>query len=601
MIDIKKGLSILKRYIDIAPEQAGVYRMIDEGGRVLYVGKAKNIKKRIVAYSHIEKLPLRLQKMVSEISIMEFVVVENETKALLLESDLIKKLEPKYNILLKDDKSFPYLMLEEGTDYPMLKKYRGVKKDGVKYFGPFANAMAVNYVLDILQKAFLLRSCSDTVFKNRTRPCLAYQIKRCSGACVGKISKDDYRLLVNEAMLFLEGKSSQMQQDLSEKMFAASQKNDFETAMVFRDRIKALTTIQQGKDAEYGDIKSADFVAVYVQNDHVAVEVFFIRGGQNCGNMAFFPKQAKDAEQEEVLEAFLSGFYTSHVPPAEIVVNLYPSNRDFLQEAIGVRINSYQRGNKAKILQNAEKNAQEALSRKIALETSIANNLSEMAEVFGLKTQPKRIEVYDNSHIQGAYSVGAFVVAGPQGFDKKSYRSFNIKNEEAFGDDFAMMKEVLSRRFDKMSDENRPDVILIDGGAGQLSAVYQALEGYDLSGITIIAIAKGVDRNAGKEVYHQLGKAPFSLPFASPLAFYMQNIRDEAHRFAIGAHRKKRAKSMTKSQLDGVDGVGVKRKKALLSHFGSWEAISQASIKDILLVGGISAKMAEKIFNYFHK
>ena len=601
MIDIRRGLEILKKNIRIAPEKPGVYRMLGEGGKVLYVGKAKNIKKRIVAYSHIEKLPVRLQRMVSEIERMEFIVVENEARALLLENELIKKLAPHYNILLKDDKSFPYLSLDVKAEYPVLCKYRGEKKDGYKYFGPFANAGAVNNVLDLLQKAFLLRSCSDSVFAHRDRPCLMYQIKRCSAPCVGKVSKEEYRQLVNEAVAFIENKSSRLRDEMTAKMQEASERQDFEEAMTYRDRIRALTSVQQGTNVEYGSIKSADFVALYRQSGRVSIQVFFIRSGQNCGNLPFFTAQEEEAEDGEIMEAFLSSFYASHVPPEEIVLADEIEGREFLSEAIGARINVYQRGDKAKIAANVRNNAKESLERKMALENSVRSNLLEMQQAFGLPKMPERIEVYDNSHIQGSYAVGAMIVATPEGFDKKSYRTFNIKDPAITNDDFAMMKEVLTRRFKRMTPENRPDVILLDGGLGQLHAVLECLKDFDLSGIAVIAISKGPERNAGKEFYHQAGKESFALPFASPLAFYMQNIRDEAHRFAIGTHRKKRGKSITRSKLDAIEGIGAGRKKALLNYFGSAEAVAQASLKDIENVTGISKKTAEKVFKYFHK
>lgn len=599
--DIKKGLEILEQNIKIAPEKPGVYRMLDANEKVLYVGKAKNIKKRIVAYSRINQLPIRLQRMVAQIRRMEFIIVESEAKALLLENELIKKLEPKYNILLKDDKTFPYLSLNLKEDFPVLKKYRGAKKNGYKYFGPFASVGAVNNVMDLLQKAFLLRSCSDANFKNRERPCLMYQIKRCCAPCVGKISKDDYRKLVDEAVSFLEGKNTDIQEKMSEKMQSASDNCDFEAAIIYRDRIRALTNVQQERSVEYGNIKSADVLAIFTEHNHCCIQVFFIRGGQNCGNNAFFPRQTEDAESSEILGAFMSSFYAAHQLPGEIIVSTEPEDKEFLEQALGTKINLYQRGIKAKITANIMQNAKEALERKIALETSIMNNLKEMQFVFGLEKIPQRIEVYDNSHIQGSYAVGAMIVATPDGFDRKSYRTFNIKNSEITNDDFAMMKEVLTRRFDSMTDANKPDVILLDGGLGQLHAVHECLKDYDLSGIAIIAISKGPERNAGKEFYHQMGKESFALPFRSALAFYMQNIRDEAHRFAIGTHRKKRGKSMFVSQLDEIDGVGHDRKKALLNHFGSVEAISQAMVSELQKVSGVSKKTAEKIFNYFHK
>lgn len=599
--DIRQGLEILKKHIKVAPEKPGVYRMIGADEKVLYVGKAKNIKKRIVAYSHIDKLPYRLQRMVSEIRRMEFIIVENEAKALLMENELIKRLEPRYNILLKDDKTFPHLVIDVESEFPSLRKYRGKRNDKSKYFGPFASVLAVNNVLDTVQKAFLLRSCRDNVFKNRERPCLMYQIKRCSAPCVGRISKEAYHKLVREAVDFLDGKNTKIQAELSEKMQEASDRQDYEQALVFRDRIRALTNVQTGTMVEYATISSCDIVAIARKNDVVCIQVFFIRSGQNCGNVPYFPKQTQGAEDGEILEAFLGSFYSEHIPPKEVIVSQPLENGEFLEEALGTHINTYQKGAKAKLLSNVLDNAYASIDRKMAMEASVKSNLEEMQRVFDLPRLPQRIEIYDNSHIQGSYAIGAMVVATPEGFDKKSYRTFNIKNSEITNDDFAMMKEVLTRRFNRMAPENRPDVILLDGGLGQLHAVHEALKDFDLTGISIIAISKGPERNAGKEFYHQLGKESFALPFQSPIAFYLQNLRDESHRFAIGTHRKKRAKSITKSRLDEVEGIGAKRKRDLLNYFGSVEEISQAGIKDIEKVGGISKKTAEKIYNYFHK
>lgn len=599
--DIRQGLEILKKHIKVAPEKPGVYRMIGADEKVLYVGKAKNIKKRIVAYSHIDKLPYRLQRMVSEIRRMEFIIVENEAKALLMENELIKRLEPRYNILLKDDKTFPHLVIDVESEFPSLRKYRGKRNDKSKYFGPFASVLAVNNVLDTVQKAFLLRSCRDNVFKNRERPCLMYQIKRCSAPCVGRISKEDYHKLVREAVDFLDGKNTKIQAELSEKMQEASDRQDYEQALVFRDRIRALTNVQTGTMVEYATISSCDIVAIARKNDVVCIQVFFIRSGQNCSNVPYFPKQTQGAEDGEILEAFLGSFYSEHIPPKEVIVSQPLENGEFLEEALGTHINTYQKGAKAKLLSNVLDNAYASIDRKMAMEASVKSNLEEMQRVFNLPRLPQRIEIYDNSHIQGSYAIGAMVVATPEGFDKKSYRTFNIKNSEITNDDFAMMKEVLTRRFNRMAPENRPDVILLDGGLGQLHAVHEALKDFDLTGISIIAISKGPERNAGKEFYHQLGKESFALPFQSPIAFYLQNLRDESHRFAIGTHRKKRAKSITKSRLDEVEGIGAKRKRDLLNYFGSVEEISQAGIKDIEKVGGISKKTAEKIYNYFHK
>ena len=600
MYDIKQGLENLLRFIKIAPDAPGVYRMISEYNEVLYVGKAKNIKKRIVAYSHIDKLPIRLQQMVAQIDHMEFIIVENEARALLVENELIKKFKPRYNILLKDDKTFPHLMIDVASEFPSLKKYRGARTDKNKYFGPFASVLAVNSAVDVLQKAFLLRSCRDNVFKNRQRPCLMYQIKRCSAPCVGKISAADYRQLVEDAVRFLEGHNNKIQDELSQKMQEASQKQEYETAMVLRDRISALTNIQSRQNVEYAGIKSADVVALVRENNLVCIQIFFIRSGQNCGNVPYFPSQAEDADDKEILEAFMSSFYTTHIPPKEIIVAEEMENKAFLEEALATKIKTYKKGNKAALIKMAVENARASIARKVALMASVKNNLEDFRAVFGLSGVPQRIEIYDNSHNQGSYAIGAMVVATPDGFDKKSYRTFNIKNTAETRDDFAMMQEVLQRRFAKMTPENKPDVILLDGGRGQLNAVYESLKDFDLSGIAIIAISKGPERNAGKEFYHMKDKESFALEFQSPLAFYMQNLRDEAHRFAIGTHRQKRAKSIYKSRVDEIEGIGNARKRDLLNYFGSAEEIAQAEVKDLQKVRGISKKTAEKIYKYFH-
>ena len=601
MADIKHGLTVLKNNVKIAPEKPGVYRMISKTEEVLYVGKAKNIKKRIVAYTKFGKLPTRLKRMVSEVNRMEFIIVENEAKALLMENELIKRFSPRFNILLKDDKTFPHLMINPTEDYPALRKQRGKRNGKFRYFGPFVSATAVNYVMDVIQKAFLLRSCRDSDFKNRTRPCMLYQIKRCSAPCVNKISKDDYHKLVNQVIDFLEGKNTKIQDELSAKMQKASDALDFETAAVLRDRIKALTSIQTGNVVEYSKLQSVDIIAIAQKNGLVCIQLFIIRGGQNCGNVPYFPKQTDDASDTEILEAFISEFYNNHIPPKEIYLSCNIPNQDFFEKALGVKIYTYSRGDKAKLIENAKENAMAALERKIAEQTSVKNNLAEMQKCFDLPRIPQRIEIYDNSHIQGSYAIGAMVVATPDGFDKKSYRTFNIKNPDITNDDFAMMKEVLLRRFEKMTPENKPDVILLDGGLGQLHAVHEVLKDYDLSDIAIIAISKGPDRNAGKEFYHMLGRESFALTYRSALAFYLQNLRDEAHRFAIGTHRKKRAKSMYKSKVDEIEGIGAKRKRDLLNHFGSADEIAQASIADLTKVNGISKKTAEKVYNFFHK
>lgn len=601
MFDIKRGVEVLRQNVKIAPEAPGVYRMLNEKDEVLYVGKAKNIKKRIVAYTRIEQLTTRLQRMVAEVVRMEFIIVENENRALVVENELIKKLHPKYNILLKDDKSYPHLMLNLQEEYPALRKYRGNRGGNCRYFGPYASATAVNEVMDIIQKVFMLRSCRDNMFYNRERPCLLYQIKRCCAPCVGKISKEEYAKLVKDVVAFLEGKSTSIQEELSEKMQQASEAENFEEAIVLRERIRALTGIQTHANLEYSGLKSVDIIGIAYKDEWYCIEIFFIRGGQNCGNVPYFIKRTEEASPAEVVEAFLSSFYTNHIPPKEIFISENLENKELLENALNTKISNFSKGNKYKLLENAKKNALAAIERRQAEHQSIHKNLEEMQKYFDLPKIPSRIEIYDNSHNQGSYAVGAMVVATPEGFDKKSYRTFNIKDKTITNDDFAMMKEVLHRRFERMSAENRPDVILLDGGLGQLHAVHESLAEYDLNGINIIAISKGVDRNAGKEFYHQMGKESFALPYRSPIAFYLQTLRDEAHRFAIGTHRKRRAKSMTKSSLDDIEGIGAKRKKDLLHHFGSVDAIKDASVEDISKVSGINKKTAENIYNYFHK
>ncbi|MBO4294333.1 MAG: excinuclease ABC subunit UvrC [Alphaproteobacteria bacterium] len=601
MNDIKHGLEVLNQNVKIAPTNPGVYRMISKSGEVLYVGKAKNIKKRIVWYTKFDELPTRLKRMVALVDRMEFVIAQSEADALLIENELIKKYAPKFNILLKDDKSFPYLMIDENEEFPALRKYRGKKEEHIHYFGPFADAGAVKDVNDTLQKAFLLRSCKDTVFKNRTRPCLLYQIKRCSAPCAGKISKEEYKKLVDNVVDFLNAKDTRIQEELAQKMAVASENLNFEEALVLRDRIKALSAIVGGRNVLWGKLKSVDVVALYRKEDLACVAVFMYRNGQNCGNASYFPKQIKEASDEDILEAFISEFYMNHTPPREIYVSHKFDNASFYEKALDVKICKFEKGEKAKLTAQAVFNAKQALERKMSEMTSIEQNLAEMAEVFGLPKVPRRIEVYDNSHNQGSYAVGAMIVATPAGFEKKSYRTFNIKRTENTQDDFAMMKEVLMRRFEHLSSENRPDVVLLDGGVGQLNAVHEALCDYDLSGISIIAVSKGPDRNAGKEFYHQKGKESFMLEYRSSLAFYLQTLRDEAHRFAIGTHRKKRIKSVFRSSLDEIEGIGAKRKKDLLAFFGSAEGVKNAKPEDLQKIDGISKKTAEKIYKYFHK
>jgi len=601
MTDITHGIEVLKQNVKIAPSNPGVYRMISQTGEVLYVGKAKNIKKRIIAYTKFEKLPTRLKRMVALTDKMEFIIARNEADALLIENELIKRYAPKFNILLKDDKSFPYLMLDESEDFPALKKYRGKKSAKVHYFGPFANAGAVNIVSDTIQKVFMLRSCKDSVFKNRTRPCLLYQIKKCSAPCVRKITKEEYHKNVRQVIDFLNAKNTNIQEDLAEQMNEASENLNFEEAIMLRNKLQALSSISSGSNVLWSKLQSVDVIALYQNHDLACIEVFFYRGGRNYGNISYFPKQTEDASPAEILEAFISEFYAAHTPPKEIYVSASLENASFLENALQTKIQTFEKGDKSKLIEQALLNAKEALERKMSEHTSIRQNLLKMKEIFGLNKMPERIEIYDNSHNQGSYAVGAMVVATPSGFDKKAYRTFNIKYTPDTHDDFAMMREVLKRRFEHLTDENTPDVILLDGGLGQLNAVHEALKDYDLKGVHIIAISKGPERNAGKEFYHQKGKESFALEYRSALAFYLQTLRDEAHRFAIGTHRKKRAKSIFKSTLDDIEGIGAKRKKDLLSFFGSAEGVKGAKLEDLQKVDGISKKTAEKVYKYFHK
>ncbi|MFI3241947.1 MAG: excinuclease ABC subunit UvrC [Alphaproteobacteria bacterium] len=535
------SLEILQKYVKIAPTQSGVYRMLDKNDVVLYVGKAKNIKKRIVAYTKITELPKRLQMMVTQTVKMEFVTTETEHKALILENELIKSLNPKYNILLKDDKTFPYLAISTTKDFPVLEKYRGTQKKGYQYFGPFANVKALNETIELLSKIFQLRNCKDMVFKNRSTPCLMHQIKRCSAPCVDCISKEEYQKSVNLAIDFLKGKNKEILKQIEEDMKKASEFQNFEHAIVKRNQLDALKNVYTNAKSEYNNIDSADVIGIYQENDLFAIEIFFIRQSKNFGNAIYFPKKTKGFSPTEVLEAFISEFYTKNIAPKEIVLSTPIENQEFLASALKSKINFYQKGNKQKLINQVLENAKNALRQKIAFNTNIAKNLAEMKDIFGLPKVPQRIEVYDNSHTFGVEQVGAMIVATPDGFDKKQYRKFNIKGD-IHGDDLEMMKEVLHRRFSKITPENRPDIVLLDGGRNQLNAVMSTLFGFDLEGITFIAISKGEDRNAGREEYHMPYKESFSLEYASPLAFYMQNIRDEAHRFAITFHRSKRDK-----------------------------------------------------------
>ncbi len=611
-----RGAAIIEDHLSRLPGNPGVYRMLNSKGEALYVGKAKNLKKRVLAYTRAERLPLRLQRMVSETHTLEVVTTHTEVEALLLEANLIKKLAPRYNILLRDDKSFPYILITGDHPFAQIVKHRGARNRKGEYFGPFASAGAVNQTLAQLQRAFLLRSCTDSVFSSRSRPCLLFQIKRCSAPCVDRISKEDYAALVAEARSFLSGRSQQVQKALVKQMEEAALEMNYEEAAVFRDRIRALSSVQARQDINSIDLEDADVVALHQAGGDCCIQVFFFRSGCNFGNRAFFPTHTQDQSPEEVLAAFLAQFYEDKVPPREVMLShpLATEDQPLIAEALALRagrkvqITVPQRGDRRKMVQHAYDNAREALGRRLAESSATRKLLEGVCDLFGLDASPERIEVYDNSHIQGTNAVGGMIVAGPDGFNKNAYRKFNIKGADiAPGDDFAMMKEVLTRRFKRAKDEeaegdrsNWPDLVLIDGGAGQLKVVAELMEEMGVTDVALVSIAKGQDRDAGRERFHQTGKPSFSLPPNDPVLYYLQRLRDEAHRFAIGTHRAKRSAAIGRSPLDDVAGIGPARKKALLNRFGSARGVSEAGLSDLAGVEGISQAMAKKIYDHFH-
>lgn len=610
-----EGVNVIKKYLKSLSGLPGVYRMINADQKVLYVGKAKNLKNRVSSYINLKNMPYRIARMVSETHSMEFTTTHTEVEALLLEANMIKRLKPIYNILLRDDKSFPYILIDTSHPAPQIKKHRGAKNMEGYYFGPFASVNAVNNSLNILQRAFLLRTCSDNVYKARTRPCLLYQIKRCSGPCVDKISIVDYKKLVQSAHDFLSGKSLVIKQELTQKMEQASKETSYELAALYRDRLKALATVQTRQDSNQGHINEADIIAGYQEAGQSCIQVFFFRAGQNYGNKAYFPRHHKDQSLEEILPAFIAQFYDNKPPPRLILTNTHLRDRSLLEDALSIRaehkINILQpkKGDKFNLVCMVEKNAKEALERQLAEKMSQRKLFSALAEKFYLTTPPNRIEIYDNSHISGTNAIGAMVVSSPDGFDKKSYRKFNIKSDNITpGDDYGMMREVITRRFKRQlkqnphqTDPSWPDLIIIDGGKGQLSTVQQTMEDLGVAHIPIISIAKGPNRNAGREIFHIVDKEPFQLPPNDPTLYFLQRLRDEAHRFAISSHRQQRAKNMHKSILDGLSGIGPSRKKALLLHFGSAKAIEGAGLQDLEAVKGISRKLAQNIYDYFHQ
>ena len=613
--DLDTGIAAIRNVLKTLPLKPGVYRMHDARGDVLYVGKARALKNRVGNYVQIDRMPNRLRRMVALTRSMTIVTTNSEAEALLLEAQLIKRYRPAYNVLLRDDKSFPFILLRADHKFPRIQKHRGARRHKGQYYGPFASAGSVNQTLNALEKLFLLRSCSDSFFNNRDRPCLLYQIKRCSAPCVGRIDDSAYECLVADAKSFLDGKSSVVQAKLAQEMETAAEALDFERAAMVRDRLKALTFIQGSQAINAQGVGDADIFALAHRNGVMGIQAFFIRGGQNWGHRSFFPAHVAEISEDEVFTSFLAQFYED-VPPAKcIFLDRQLTEADLLAQALSERaerkieISVPQRGDRVRLVKQATRNAEEALDRKLAESTTQGKLLQEVADLFELPEPPRRIEVYDNSHIQGTNALGAMIVAGPEGFIKGQYRKFNIKNPDtAPGDDFAMMREVMARRFgrlmaddaDQERDENWPDLVLIDGGKGQMSSVMQIVRELGVEDVAFIGVSKGPDRHAGRETFHFPDGREFTLPVNAPVMFYLQRLRDEAHRFAIDAHRAKRSKAITVSPLDEVPGIGPSRKKALLMHFGTARAVRNASLEDLQKTPGVSAAVAQTVYDYYH-
>ena len=609
-----RGHDVIKSYIPHLSNGPGVYRMLDERGDVLYVGKAKSLNKRVPAYTKYQALPARLQRMVALTRSMEFVTTASEVEALLLEANLIKRYRPTFNIVLRDDKSFPYIYLRHDHAWAMIGKQRGAKREGREYFGPFASAGAVNETLNALLRAFPLRSCQDSIFSSRSRPCLQYQIKRCSAPCVGRITTAAYGELVSEVRDFLGGRTREVQERLQHEMGLAAERLDFEAAAVYRDRLKAIAHVASRQGINTNAVDDADVVGLHCDGGQVCVQVFFYRGGRNYGNRAYYPAHAKEVAEPEILAAFMAQFYSDRQPPPCLLLSQPVADQDLLGEALSLRAGRKvellvpQRGDKRQLVEIAIKNAREALARRLADTANQAGLLDALAERLKLDEAPQRVEVYDNSHIQGRDAIGAFIVVGPEGFDRRSYRTFNIKGRELTpGDDYAMMKEVLRRRFGRLVKEDAerqsgswPDLVVIDGGAGQLAAAVEALTELGLLDIALMAVAKGPERDAGRERFFLPGREPFMLQARDPVLYFVQRMRDEAHRFAIGTHRNRRSKGLGRSELDRVPGIGGRRKKALLQHFGSARGVAEAGLRDLEQVPGINKTVARAVYDHFH-
>ena len=610
---------MIERALLTMPASPGVYRMLDARGDALYVGKAKSLKKRVYSYTQTARQPERLRRMVMETVSMEIVTTHTEAEALLLEANLIKRLKPRFNIVLRDDKSYPWLMLTEDHAFPQITKHRGSRARKGSYYGPFASVWAVNQTVTAMQRVFLLRSCQDTVFANRSRPCLLHQIKRCSAPCVGRVTPEEYGHFVDQAKAFLGGKAGFVQQELAREMEGAAEALEFERAAALRDRIRGLTHVQGTAVINPNSITDADVVAAHQIGGQTCVQVFFIRGGRNNGNRAFFPTHARDAEVDAVLAAFLAQFYDDKPPPPCVFLNHAVPESELVAEALSLKaerrvvtLSVPVRGEKRAVVLHAETNAREALERRMAESAGQAKLLEAVAQTFGLPGTPERIECYDNSHIMGTAAYGVMVVAGPEGFTKNAYRKYSIRGPIAPGDDFAMMREVLDRRFGRALREQAaseaggpaagalPDLLLIDGGAGQLSAVRGIMQDLGLHQIPVVAIAKGPDRDAGREWFHMDGRAPFQLPPRDPVLYYLQRVRDETHRFAITTHRAGRSKALVTSELDEVSGVGAARKRALLNHFGSARGVRAAGLADLENAPGINRETARRVYAYFH-
>ena len=609
MDNVLTGIELIKHYQKDLSNSPGVYRMIDSNHKTLYVGKAKNLKKRVSSYTKYSGHSLRIQQMIFATSSMLFLTTKNETEALLLEQNLIKQLKPKYNVQLRDDKSFPYIFISSEHDFPRLEKHRGQKKRSGNYYGPFASAGAVNRTLNTLQKVFLLRSCTDKEVKAGNRPCLNFHLKRCAGPCCGKISKSDYSKLVSSADEFLRGRSEEVQKKLSEEMILASKEMNYELAASYRDRIKAISRIQSIQGINPQKVKEADIFALNFQSGQACVQVYFIRYNQNWGNRDYYPKVSSDMTKKEILEAFLGQFYLNRLPAKVILISNTIDNQNLLEklfsEKLGkiVKIINPQKGEKKELVIDALRNAKEGLERKMAENSTQKNLLLKMADLLNLKNSPERIEVYDNSHIQGAYAVGAMVVSGPDGLMKSEYRKFNIKISELGNrDDTSMMQHVFSRRFKKKNTQDLkiPDVIILDGGKGQLSVIQNYLHDIGYGNIPIVAIAKGEKRNSGLEKFYHKKNNELEISNNDPLRYFLQRLRDEVHRYVIGAHRQKRSKSLMSTRLDEITGLGGIRRKNLLMRFGSTKEVSKASVNELQKVQGISRNLAEQIYNFFN-